>query len=636
MTTQTNNQNACRWLYAIFGLIFLHFSHTDRHVDAQVTSGGLPREPSPRVIPPPRIQGPNSSPSVPRSPSLIRLVTPRTEEDLRLEGLQDDLNPDANGVSPNQQFPELPSAIVGEEGDELSPPVPGVLMEQVEEPGSELELVINRSVLYRLTRQLSNDTIITFDNEQVVDVQPLADETSRELRFINVIGIGFGEATVRLIDQERSMIQTIRVRVTIDEEDLQKRINTILPGANVTVRQIAQNVILEGQVPDARTMADVLELVRSELRLTGQASVGSAASSLGFGGGSATSGGGEGGTSVSVGATQIPTSVATPAGSQPGLILINRVRVPGPRQVQLRVKIAEMNRSAIREFGVNFQHVSSNDVIGSLIGGIAPIGVTPGDVGIGPDVQLFGIFDNNEFSLFLNALRQNDLVRILASPTLVTLDGQPARFLSGGSFPFPVPQAGLGGVSAISIDFRDFGALLEFLPTILEDDVIRLDVQPVFSELNPATGTSVAGTSVPGLTERSARTVVQLREGQTLAIAGLFSIRNTGSKSRVPLLGDLPVFGQLFTRTSVDSIETELVVLVTPELIDPIEGPLPGPAPGELYQEPNDLEFFFLGRIEGMTRHPYRATVDYKDPFHLMKHFRSEAHWVVGPHGFSD
>jgi len=513
---------------------------------------------------------------------------------------------------------------------ELQAPTPGELIEAVDVPSSDVEVYVNESKLFRLKRRLSENTIISYDNERVVQVQPLADPSAAELRYVNLFGVGFGQATVRLIDQDRGIIQSIRVRVTIDTEDLERRIARILPGADVHVLQVAQNIVLEGQVPNSKIMHDVLELVRSELRLTGQADVGSLAGGLGFGGEGAAEGAGGS-------AAFVPPEATTTQAVQPGLIVINRVRVRGPRQVKLKVKIAELNRTALRELGVNFQRITDGDIISSIVGNIAPFGPTPGlpsvDAGT---TQLFGIFDEGDFSLVLNALRQNDLARILAAPTLVTLDGQPARFLAGGSFPFPVPQVNLGGGTTITIQFRDFGAVLEFLPFILEDDMIRLDVEPVFSELNQATGTSVAGTSVPGLNERSARTVVQLREGQTLAIAGLFQTRTTGTTTRIPLLGDLPGVGPWFSRNRITTTETELLVLVTPELVEPVDGPLPVPAPGDTYQEPNDLEFYFLGRLEGRTRHDHRATINYLDPFHLIKHFRSEDHWVIGPHGFAD
>ena len=602
--------------------------------ESEPEPGRVPAAGVPLAAPPAQIPGPvpaGEPPRVPRGGTMRLGPGP-----LAVEAEADDPGDAPLPPAIDPQGAGLDEDGIVDEADPMAAPEPGVLLEAVDVPQSEVELIINRSKLFRLTRPLSADTLISFDNEGVVEVQPLTDPEARDLRFVNLLGVGFGRATIRLIDQERNQIQTIEAIVTIDAPALEERINTLLPGADIRVSQVAQNVVLEGQVPDVKVMGDALELVRSELRLSGQESIGSLAGDLGYGGG-----GGGGGQAPTANFTPVPNAAASPQGAQPGLIVINRVRVRGPRQVMLRVKIAELNRTALRQLGVNFQRVVNGDDVGSLVGNISNLAGNANAasrllVADPLDTQLFGIFDEGDFRLFINALRQNELVRILAQPTLMTLDGQPARFLAGGSFPFPVPQIGIGGVATITIQFRDFGALLEFLPTILEDDLIRLDVQPIFSELNLNTGIQVAGTAVPGLTERSARTVVQLREGQTLAIAGLFSTRSSGSTLRIPLLGDIPVIGPLFSRNVIQTTETELLVLVTPELVEPIDGPQAAPAPGDLYQEPNDLEFYFLGRLEGRTRHPHRATIDYLDPFQLMRHQLSEDQWVVGPHGFAD
>lgn len=302
--------------------------------------------------------------------------------------------------------------------------------------------------------------------------------------------------------------------------------------------------------------------------------------------------------------------------------VINRVVVPGPRQVVLRVKIAELDRNALRSFGVNFQRITDGVNIRQQVGPIPPA-----------NQQLIGIFDAGNLSLFINALRTNSLVNILAEPNLVTLDGQPARFQAGGQYPYPVPQSSSlpGGTAVVTIAFKDFGAILQFLPHILANDVIRLDVEPVFSQLDFS-----FGSTVPGLNVRSARTVVELREGQTLAIAGLLQKTTSGTTTRIPGLGDLPVFGQLFSFNNIRTTETELVVLVTPELVAPMEKCDVPPAPGDRVQEPNDLEFYFLGRIEGKTGQPFRSTIQELDPYQIMKHFQSENRWVVGPHGHAD
>jgi pilus assembly protein CpaC len=350
------------------------------------------------------------------------------------------------------------------------------------------------------------------------------------------------------------------------------------------------------------------------------------------------------------------------AGGRPGLMLINRVTVPGPRQVLLHVKIAEINRSATRSIGVSWLYARGQSIFGSAAGNNAavsasatsaynqvtnPLGFirpttgTFGETGTAAPASnspLFGVFDSGHFSLFIDALRTNALAKILAEPNLVALDGQPARFLVGGMFPFPVPQSSSipGGTAVVTVQFQRFGTILTFLPEILPNDVIRLDVEPVISQLNYAQTTQVGTGTVPSITERSARTVVELREGQTLAIAGLLQSLTNATSVRVPGLGDLPIVGPWFSNNSVETIEYETIVLVTPELVAPLDKHQVTEAPGDRVYQPNDPEFYLLGRIEGKLGREFRATVGQQDPLNLMKHFQSERQWVVGPHGHAD
>jgi pilus assembly protein CpaC len=254
------------------------------------------------------------------------------------------------------------------------------------------------------------------------------------------------------------------------------------------------------------------------------------------------------------------------------------------------------------------------------------------------NTTLFGVFDSGHFSMFIEALRVNSLAKILAEPNLVALEGQPARFLVGGLFPFPVPQSSSipGGTAVVTVQFQRFGTILTFLPEILPNDVVRLDVEPVISNLNFAQGTTVNGGVVPSITERSARTVVELREGQTLAIAGLLQLTTNATTTRIPFLGDAPVVGQLFSASSIETIETETIVLVTPELVSPLEKKDVTEAPGDRVFQPSDAEFYFLGRLEGKLGREFRATKAEQDPLNLMRHFQSEQQWIIGPHGHSD
>jgi pilus assembly protein CpaC len=350
-------------------------------------------------------------------------------------------------------------------------------------------------------------------------------------------------------------------------------------------------------------------------------------------------------------------------GAAAGLTIINRVVIPGPRQVLLHVKIAVLNRTAIRQLGINWLDTKGKSIIGSTVGGLAtvsgtgtashstgaanPIGfLSPvtstfnatGSATNSPVGQLFGIFDSGHFSLFINALRSNALAKILAEPNLMALDGQPARFLSGGYFPFPVPQSSSipGGTAVVTIQFRRFGTILNFIPQILPNDVIRLDVEPVISQLDFPEGTTVNGGRVPAIDERSARTVVELREGQTLAIAGLIQLLTTASTVRIPGLGDLPLVGPWFSSNDVETREEETIILVTPELVAPLDKHEVTEAPGDRVYQPNDAEFYLLGRMEGKLGREFRATVADQDPLRLMKHFQSERQWVIGPHGYAD
>jgi pilus assembly protein CpaC len=520
--------------------------------------------------------------------------------------------------------------------------------EVVKGPAAEINLVVGRSKLIDTKRVYPQ---ILVANPAIADVQ-LVDRENPQL--LNLYGIRFGTTTLTLLNPaQRDQTRQFMIRVTIDDQDLERRLATLFPGSQVTIEQAGSQVILEGQVPDSKMMAEILQLVESELAgsqaaaeagmgsgplppapetqqpaaqpAAGAASGESAPTTIVVGG----EGGAAGAPSAGPGGLGSVLTRGGGGGILPGTI-INRVHIPGPRQILLKVKIAELNRTALREVGVNWQRITAGDNIQSNIGGVSRLPE--------PGPQLIGLFDNNSFNLYINALRQNNLVKILSEPNLVALDGQPARFQSGGSFPYPVPQANSAGIGAvITIQFRDFGALLEFIPTILANDVIRLDVSPTFSQLDEAFGISVAGgIRVPGIRERRARTVVEMREGQTLAIAGLLQTLTEAEAQRVPLLGDIPIFGTAFSRNRIRTSETELIVLVTPVLVAPAESTEIPAAPGDKVIEPNDLEFYFLGRLEGKTGHPHRATVHYLDPFDIMKHFRSEDQWVIGPHGHAD
>ncbi len=533
------------------------------------------------------------------------------------------------------------------------------LIELINEPEAEISLVEGQSRIIQTRRVLSR---IAIANPQVADIELLNDQPNS--RLWNVMGITSGTTTLTIWDETDRPV-TFLVRVTIDTRDLEARIRQAFPGSAVKVRQVGAQVILEGQVADSKMMSDILQVVSMTLTTNrpsagGMGGGGGGSGGAAGGGGGGMAGGGGGGGMAGGGGGMGGAGGAM--GGRGSMFIVNRVTVPGPRQVLLHVKIAEVNRTATRDVGVSWLYTRGKSIIGSAIGNNATfttsstsnIGQTLGPRGFAGPIQgnvagtstaapagsspLFGVFDAGHFSLFIDALRSNSLAKVLAEPNLMALDGQPARFLVGGMFPYPVPQSSSipGGTAVVTVQFQRFGTILTFVPEILPNDVIRLDVEPVISELNFGQSTVVNGGTVPSITERSARTVVELREGQTLAIAGLLQLVTNGSTLRIPGLGDLPIVGPWFSANTYETLETETIILVTPQLVAPLDKLEVTEAPGDRIMQPNDPEFYLLGRIEGKLGREFRSTVGQQDPLNIMKHFQSEQQWVVGPHGYSD
>ena len=235
---------------------------------------------------------------------------------------------------------------------------------------------------------------------------------------------------------------------------------------------------------------------------------------------------------------------------------INLLQVAGVHQVMLEVRVAEMSRAVTKRLGFNFTVQT-----GGAAFGVSQINrLTTFDnfvTGIGAAISALFRLQTGGITLtsFIDALKEQGLVKILAKPTLVTLSGQEASFLAGGEFPIPVPQ----GEETISIEFKTFGVGLSFTPTVLSDRQISLRVAPEVSELDFANAVSFSGFVVPALTTRRVSTVIELADGQSFAIAGLLDESVRESISRFPVLGDIPILGALFRSVSFQKSETELV-----------------------------------------------------------------------------
>jgi pilus assembly protein CpaC len=424
------------------------------------------------------------------------------------------------------------------------------------------------------------------------------------------------------MDGKGKEVLNASIKVTYNVTELKEMIAPFDPYDLVEVKSIPGGIVLEGQVDSPRVADDIVGIARGFLAKSSGSSAGTSSSGGGSGGG-ASSGGG---TSSSASSTST------------GATVINRLTIKSPVQVNLRVKVAEVQRAILNQFGIDWQAVGK---IGSFnfgaLTGRSPIS-TPTNAPIaanntlnmiqGPSVNSqtnlnalgFNITTKNvNINAVLDALSQDGLVTILAEPNLVAVSGETASFLAGGEFPIPVPQ----GLAQVTIAFKQFGVSLSFTPTVLDGRLISLRVRPEVSELDHSTAVTVLGTSVPGILTRRAETTIELASGQTFAIAGLMKYSAAASINALPGLGDLPVLGALFRSNSFLSGETELVILVTPYLVEPVSGKeMPLPTDGLTYA--SFIEQIFERRI--LKEGPQKGEAPLFGPGGLR---------LVGPAGFS-
>jgi pilus assembly protein CpaC len=395
-------------------------------------------------------------------------------------------------------------------------------------------------------------------NEAVLRVSPVYGDPTAVL----LTGLEPGVAVVTLID-EAAKEENFQVVVQMDVEYLKTLLKQAVPTANIVPIPGANNtIVLRGTVARAEDIEVALRVAQS----------------------------------VVLGPDRI----------------INAMRIDGVQEVQLCVTVAAVSRQAFRAMAFNFLYSGRDVFFGSTIGQAvvnpSTIGVggvlTSGGVAVGspgtpggqPINAFFGVIGNGATFLgFLQALRDEEVTKLLAEPRLVTVSGKPASFLSGGEQAVPVP-AGLGQVG---VQFEEFGTRLNFLPIVLGDGRIHLEVEPEVSSLNQAFGTSIQGTVVPGRTTQRVHTTVDIEPGQTLVIGGLIQHVVNGNTQKVPVLGDLPYLGAAFRTVSYTETEDELLVLVTPHLVDPMScDQLPKLLPGMETRSPDDCELFLEGILE--------------------------------------
>jgi pilus assembly protein CpaC len=396
---------------------------------------------------------------------------------------------------------------------------------------------------------------ISVGNKEVADILVM------RANQVYILGKGIGTTNILMWDKSNNLTQSLDVEVTPDLNSLKAKLHQLLPGEPIRVNMSQGAIVLSGDVSNAVSMDTAMKVARSYL--------------------------------------QKPSSDgASTAGD-----VINLMGIGGSQQVMLKVTVAEVSRSVMKRLGVKFQSFDPNGDtnFGFISGGLTatPTGLNDFSVG-GQSIADTGLFVNFlgehfRFALALDAAKENGLAKVLAEPTLTALTGQEAEFISGGEFPIPVPDD-----DGITIEFKEFGVGLKFVPVVLDSGRINLNLNVSVSELTGSRSVSLGTTDdsgffVPALTKRSARSTVELGDGQTIGIAGLISENMRDVVNKFPGLGDIPVLGHLFRSQEFEKGETELVILVTPTLAQPFNAEDIA-LPGDGFVEPSDLEFYLLGR----------------------------------------
>jgi len=426
--------------------------------------------------------------------------------------------------------------------------------ERVEKLGvsDQVRIEVGKGQVIRLPRPAA--TVFVADPD-------IADVQAQSPSIIYLFGRRAGNTSMFAVDENDNMLLRSSVQVDHNLAGLRGAIDQLIPGHSVDVSSVDGSIVLEGQIDNPSEAHELRDLASRYL--------------------------GEDET------------------------LLNRTRVSAPTQVHLRVRVAEVSREVIKEFGINWETLfnSGNFAFGfangrDLISDGGAIFRSPANAGGANPGIGFGSFNSGSASVStaLDALAEEGLVTVLAEPSLTALSGETASFLAGGEFPIPVASDD----NEIEIEFKEFGISLAFTPTVLSQNRISLRVRPEVSELSDNGAITIGGLTIPALATRRAETTVELGSGQSFAVGGLLSndIQNTVSK--FPGLGDLPVLGTLFRSQRFQTNETELVIMVTPYLVTPVSEPVLA-APTDGYQAPNDIERILDGRLHHARVKPGRG-----------------------------
>lgn len=408
-----------------------------------------------------------------------------------------------------------------------------------------LKVPMNRAVVIESDTPFAE---LSIANPGIADVSTLSDKT------IYVLGKAPGRTTMTLLAPDGTLISNVDVQVSPDIEEFKERLNQILPGEPIEVRTANDGIVLSGTVSSTAKLDRAIDLAQR----------------------------------------YAPDRVS------------NLMNVGGTQQVMLHVRFAEMNRSVRKSLSTSLgvsgtifnQDVGIELGTGGLTGAGTRAAALNGVVnGANASQGVLGLgFSTGslQFAVLLDALESKGVVRTLAEPNLTALSGQEARFLAGGEVPIPVLSDGGG----IGVEFKPFGVEMNFTPTVVDGDLINLVINAAVSAIDPTNAVVSNGISINAFRRREATTTVEMRDGESYAIAGLLQDDFTDLAAQVPWLGDLPVLGTLFRSANFQRNQSELVIIVTPHLVTPTRGEALA-VPTDRVRPPSEAELFLFGKVAG-------------------------------------
>ncbi|MBM3998616.1 MAG: type II and III secretion system protein family protein [Planctomycetes bacterium] len=405
---------------------------------------------------------------------------------------------------------------------------------RVREANQRLEMIVNTSRILEMEFKVPRMLV---NNPEVLQATPLSPNE------VQISALKPGVTNLNLWDEQKR-VHSLDVLVIGDARELDALLESQFPDASLKVTPLSTNVVISGFAPSADMVSRIIQMAED----------------------------------------YYPE-------------VINNITVGGAQMVLLQVKVYEVSRTKLRRAGFDWSHFNGNDGIVQNAAGVVQTYSLAGGINptTGPNIAVNVMDGAESFFGFMEALRQYNLVKVLAEPNLAAVSGRSARFTSGGEFPILIPQS----LGTISVEFREFGTRLDFVPLVLGNGYLRLEVRPEVSEIDPARSVVIQNVTVPGLRTRSVDTAVEMRCGQTLAIAGLLQSRVEAQNKGIPLLADLPWIGSAFRRVEESQNDIELLIMVTPEFVDAVDPhEIPSCFPGQLTVSPTDVELFAKGYLE--------------------------------------